>query len=148
MDILTKQTFEKWHFKWWMKWKTTQNLHSHTYWRKGTNIYILNYCLAHTITPKWICIISVYGEARWQLWNEGNHRVSFNVSSSLPLSPITWYCDFIFPYEPSKQWDYRQAGTENGSRRLVYQGSFPHIWLKESITGVVISRSLVTIESN
>lgn len=130
-----------------MKWITIQKLHSHTYWRKRTNIYLLNYCPIHAIYPKWIFIISVYGEARWHQWNESNHMVSLNFSSTLPLNcPITWYF-WYFSHELSKHWCYRQASTESGSERLLYHSSFPGMWLKEYIIGVD-SRSLVTIESN
>ena len=44
-----------------------------------------------SVTPQWIFMSSVYEEARWQLWNEGDHVASLSLSSTLPLNcPITW----------------------------------------------------------
>jgi len=33
---------------------------------------------------------------------------------AFPSAQLHGASDFIFPYEPSKQWHYRQAGTESG----------------------------------
>lgn len=51
---------------------------------------------------------------------------------AFPSAQLYGASDFIFPYEPSKQWDYRQAGT-----RVAVED-----WLIKAVSHIHDSRNL------